>query len=765
MNARLKWAAVVVLAAALVGVLFLCRKRETRTVDDLLHYADGDLLSIVPSYEGDRILVSIRAADAVPGSAQIRYTLDASVPGKNSPLYTEPLSFPKGDWSSLPVVRAAVFCRGGTSPCYTKVIPAEADAELPEGMELVFITTDPDNLYGYERGIMIDGKTKDDYINNGGDYDALPSWAKPANFMQRGEDWIRDAHVTFLDRHGNLLGEQEVGLSVSGNASAYLPVKSLRLTAKWVGPQYGDFPISWLNLGTAGASALSQSREFNKIVLKNGGQDRDSTFLIMQTLYPLAREAGFADIVKSEPCLVYLNGSFYSYMLLQPHLNRDYLGDLYGVDDDLLEWNQFTEGGFRKSTGLNDLITRDPQDPEARDELEAIVDLDSLFLYYGFEMVSNNLDSILNNYGVWRYTGDPIPGMPWTDGRWRYLLYDLDRSYFFESESDAIDRMLKPDGSIYSPLLSWIVRYEPWRDRLVTVLMNLLNGPLSPETVADAMAREKAVLVADCDNPQFGGLIRQSLSGTSEAMYERLRRNAALRRDLVIINLRRHFSLPEDSYTLRLDVQGSGCVRIENLTVPSGTPFEAEYLSGCSVTLQAEPAPGQRFSHWLLDGKTIPDAALTIPAGQSGTVSVTLVTEQIPEAALVLNEVSANGKQDWFELKNVGAEPLYLGNLYISNRADPSSRCRMPGLTIEPGELLVFHCKHHTSLVGCLVNFNLKQGERICIFDADGSLLYDFNVPGMAEGETCGLDPDCGRPVWYSVPTPGEENPSFYVQP
>ena len=763
MNARLKWAAIVVLAAALVGALFLYRHRETRTVDDLLHYTDGDLLRIVPRYEGDRVLVEIRAADTVPDSAQIRYTLDASVPDKASPRYTEPLSFPAGDWSSLPVVRAAVFYRGGTSPCYTKVIPAEENAELPEGMELVFITTDPDNLYGYERGIMIEGKTKDDYINGGGDYDALPSWAKPANFMNRGESWIRDAHVTFLDQHGTLLGEQDVGLSVSGNASAYLPVKSLRLTAKWAGPQYEDFPISWLNLDTADASALSQSREFNKIVLKNGSQDRDSTFLITQSLYPLAREAGFAGVVKSEPCLVYLNGSFYSYMLLQPHLNRDYLGDLYGVDDDLLEWNQYTESSFRKSNGLNELIERDPQDPEARNELEALVDLDSLFLYYGFHLVCNNLDCILNNYGVWRYTGDPIPGMPWTDGRWRFLLYDLDRAYFFES--DAFDRMLRPDGSIYSPLLSWIVRYEPWRDRLVTVVMNLVNESLSPDAVTGAMEREKAVLEADCENPQFGALIRQSLSGTSEEMYERVYQNAATRREQVIAKLRSHFSLPEGSYTLHLDAQGSGGVRIGNLTVPLGTPYEAEFLSGCNVTLEAAPAPDRRFSHWLVDGREIRDAVLTIPAGQTGTVNVTLVTEPIPEARLVLNEVSANGKQDWFELKNVGTKPLYLGNLYISNRADQTGRCRMPGLTMEPGELLVFNCKHHTSLIGCLVNFNLKQGEHICIFDAAGSLLYDFVIPGMAEGESAGLDPDCGLRVWYSERTPGEENPSFYTGP
>ena len=766
MNSRLKWAAVAVLIAALIGSLFLFRRRETATVDDLLHYAHGDLIRILPSYDGDgQIRVRLEMDASVPKRAQIRYTLDCSVPDADSAVYTEPLTFPGGDWTTLPVVRASVFYNGAFSPVYTKVIPAETHTELPDGMRLIFLATDPDNLYGHERGILVEGKTKEDFINNGGDYDAQPDWAKPANYMQRGENWIRDGHATFLDSHGAVLGEQDVGISVSGHASAYLPVKSLRLTAKWVDPENGDFPASWLQLSRADASILSQSDEYNKIVLKNGGQDRDGgTFLITQSLYPLARAAGFADVVRSEPCLVYLNGSFYSYMLLQPHLNRDYLGDLYGVDDDLIEWYQFTEGAFCRLTGLNDILTRDPQDPAARQAVEDLVDLDNLLLYYSTEMVCNNLDSILNNYGVWRYIGEPIPGEPQTDGRWRFLLFDLDRSYYPET-ADAFDQMLDPDGAIYSSLLSWVVQYEPWRDRLITVAMNLVNNSLSPEAVTASIQREKALLTADCENPTFGPMMQQSLSGTSQKVYERVLKNAANRRDTVIAQLRSHFSLPDGVWTLRLEAQGRGGVQLENLTIPLTEPWETEYLAGCSVTVKALPAPDRRFSHWILNGETVTDEVLTIPAGQTGTVQLTLVTEPIPEARLVLNEVSVNGKQDWFELKNVGSEPIYLGDLIVSNRIDDPTRCRMPGLTMEPGELLIFNCKNHTSLLGCLVNFSLKQGERICIFDTAGNLLYNFNVPGMADGESSGLDPVCGLPVRYAAPTPGEENAAFFTQP
>ena len=50
----------------------------------------------------------------------------------------------------------------------------------------------------YETGIMVEGKTKDDFIAAGGDYDSLQPWQLPANFKQRGDAWIRDAYAEFF---------------------------------------------------------------------------------------------------------------------------------------------------------------------------------------------------------------------------------------------------------------------------------------------------------------------------------------------------------------------------------------------------------------------------------------------------------------------------------------------------------------------------------------------------------------------------------------
>ena len=91
------------------------------------------------------------------------------------------------------IIRAAVSYKDQLSQAYTKTVLQLENGALPEDMIIVSLSTDPDNLYDYETGIMVEGKTKDDFIAAGGDYDSLQPWQLPANFKQRGDAWIRDA--------------------------------------------------------------------------------------------------------------------------------------------------------------------------------------------------------------------------------------------------------------------------------------------------------------------------------------------------------------------------------------------------------------------------------------------------------------------------------------------------------------------------------------------------------------------------------------------
>ena len=764
MKRRLKWVLLLACAGALLGCLFWSTARERADLEQIRRFAGGDLLEFQAEYGPGTVTVQMTLAASFPDSAVIRYTTDGSTPTEESPVYSEPLVF-DADWSRLPVVRAVVYCGDEQTECFTRTFPAEAEMEFPENMRILLISTEEENLYSYETGILVEGKTKDDYIATHDDYDQLPTWQQPANYRMRGEDWIRPAHVEILDNRGNLLGQQDVGLSVAGGASATRPVKSLRLAAKWVNPDNKDFPAAWGDFPVRGASLLTMPGKYNKIVAKNGGQDRFSTFLITQVVYPQAVAAGFDATPDCVPALVYLDGVYYSYAILQPDINRDYLGNLFGLDKDQIEFKKTTENSLiRSDRRIAEALELEPGDPEGIGILKCCFELDQLLRYYAFEMVCNNRDVLSNNYGVWRWTGEENPNNPYTDGRWRFVLYDVDRAYAQDNQDAFLD-ILPEEGYLYSRLFHWILADEGCRERFLNICQSLVNVTLSPETVTAGIDRMRALQLGWMENPQVGDLIRTSFSEIREKTVAFFRQNASVRRDVVFRHLCSLLELGTGTCALELTGDAASAVELGGLTLPLGRTWSLTWLTDNPATLKALIAPGRVFRCWRVNGVEYPDEALRLDwdlLAAADPVRVELVTEPVEGPLLEVNEISARGDMDWVELKNVGSAPMDLGGLYISNRETKPNQCGLPWVVLEPGERIVLNCKNNMTLMGYLLNFNFSAGEHLYVNRADGTALLDFRIPYMGENETYGLDPATGKHVFYETATKGEENPTLY---
>lgn len=749
-------------AVLLLLVIRLTALREdSKLLDFISKESNRPLVEFSVEQNADTVSIVLSPAEGVPRDIKIYYTLDGSVPDTSDTCYEGPLVLPAGDMSKGVIIRAAVSYKDQLSQAYTKTVLQLENGALPEDMIIVSLSTDPDNLYDYETGIMVEGKTKDDFIAAGGDYDSLQPWQLPANFKQRGDAWIRDAYAEFYDNRGNLLGGQDVGISISGGASSYLDVKSFKLSANWNRTgETADFPASWFMTAATEQTEPLAVDSYNKIIVRNGGQDRDHTFLLWNVLSPLAKESGLIHVADAIPAIVYLNGEYYSYMCLQQHINRDYLGNLHGLNKELIVDNQFgSERELLAATGLNQLLQEDIQDPAIREQVEKIVDIDDLFLYYAFEMVANNLDWLHNNYRGWRYTGQAVEGNVFSDGRYRFILYDLDTC--LRSKPDQFSELMTKDSWYYSELLDFLLKYPGYREKFICNVLNLTNTTWSPESLCSRLSEEKEKLTTLKQNEKFGSLISKSLSETSEDSYNDIYNMALGRRNVVHEQLRHYFSC-ESAYTLSMSVDAPGsCIRLENMQVTYGSPYTGTYFVECGVTLRAEIGPGQEFDHWLVNGVVCETQDLYLDAAQvngSSFVEVTLCTRNCKSGKLVINEVYAKGNHDWIELKNVGSAPIDLSGMCISDNPDQPQKCALPQITMEPGELLVLLCKNNLTLAGNLVNFNLSEGEYLLLTQERGTQIDGLCIPNLPEGTSYGLSEKTGQYVLFSSPTKGEQN-------
>ncbi len=144
----------------------------------------------------------------------------------------------------------------------------------------------------------------------------------------------------------------------------------------------------------------------------------------------------------------------------------------------------------------------------------------------------------------------------------------------------------------------------------------------------------------------------------------------------------------------------------------------------------------------------------------------------LPAIPLFINEFMAdnagymsdeNGEfADWLEIFNAGAEPVYLGNKYLSDNPELPSRWRMPDLTLPAGGFAWFWADDDEEDGPNHTNFRLNaSGGSIGIYSSEEEQLYPVHVLqyGIQAGNlSSGLFPDAGEFQELSVPTPGWSN-------
>ena len=159
--------------------------------------------------------------------AKIFYSLDGSVPtSENGNEYTEPVYFEKGDFNTSYVLKVMAYTDDDESHLltHTYFVSEQIDNRFTT---LVFaISTDRDNLYGYENGILVEGKLRDDYIAEYGRRDIVPP--TPANFNLRGREAEREVYIEVFTPEGECVISQYGGMRPHGGWSRAADRKSLR---------------------------------------------------------------------------------------------------------------------------------------------------------------------------------------------------------------------------------------------------------------------------------------------------------------------------------------------------------------------------------------------------------------------------------------------------------------------------------------------------------------------------------------------------------
>ena len=355
----------------------------------------------------------------------IYYTTDGSTPTNKSKKYSDEINI-----TNTTVIRAIAYKDNYIeSEIESRTFVVGRKHDLP----VISISTDNVNLFG-SKGIFTKGPNAKPYYPYYG-----------ANFWKDIEVPISFEYY----ENGEMGLNFNAGMKVFGAWSRGEAQKSVAIyLRKKYGLQEVTYPFFSDNVNT-----------FTKFILRSGGQDFGKLKLKDAFLQQTVVGQMDLDIQDYRPVVVYFNGKYYGIYNIREKVDTTYVERHLGVKEgefDFIEKNSGVKSGsITEYNKLLDYVKKtDMKKDGVYEYLDSQIDLQELANYWVVEIFYDQFDPI------------NIKFYKTKEGKWRWILFDLDQSFFTWSYTT----------------IKWKLPFEPYAHGnnyyLNTTLMNrLIKNP------------------------------------------------------------------------------------------------------------------------------------------------------------------------------------------------------------------------------------------------------------------------------------------------
>lgn len=459
------------------------------------------VFSASSGYYGEPFLLSMDG-----GNNTVYYTLDASSPYTSGVKYEAavpivdrspldnyystlgPVSvtadpyIPAEPISKATVVRAVAKKDDGTFSKEAVAVYFVGDdiRRICTGTYTLSIVSDPQGLFSGKRGIYVTGNVWDmnrDRIA-GEDVDLHEV---PVNYNMRGRGWRRDARLILFDENGTCLYDEDGLINIRGGYGRSVIQKGFNLRPSDPGKKVFDGLFD--DTGSI-------------IALRTGSETDVYSTNFRDALNHRISEGLNIPVQKSHCCQVYLDGEYWGCYNLQEHMDSSFVEGRYSVPADNVNIIRLNGEPVAVSESERDLAQYDEVKSYAdghdlsNDDYYSgfcdMVDIDSLIDYYCTQLFFGNGDGYIYNNAMWRARKKGTGA--YKDGKWRFLLFDLDNTDAYGSTNGALEAAVDPFVEFtwieYDQFYLNLSQNKSFRQRMRNRMDELLAGDFSYERIS-----------------------------------------------------------------------------------------------------------------------------------------------------------------------------------------------------------------------------------------------------------------------------------------
>jgi hypothetical protein len=689
------------------------------------HFYDSDI----------EVTITTTHPDAV-----IHYTTDGSEPTVDSEIYTEPLFFRVPTTERLRVVplKAIATLDGTSTRPLVHTYFLNRDIEDRFDLLVISLSTNDEYLYDYDTGIFVEGATRAAFRQENPGRNFIPP--DPANFNWRGMDGERPVHVEVFTDDGTRVVSQAAGMRVHGGWSRASQYKPIRLIPRReYDPDRGRFHFDFFPDDVVSDEFGTPILRYDQLILRNGANDRDFAMIRHEVGSELARMAGLRATSPVRGVAVFLNGEYYGFSWLQVRFNEQYLQEIFSAPTREFQivgkgerWIDTDDEDEREAVRhFNSFADKNLRNDNVFAEFTSIVDVDEMLLYYALQMYLGNHDWPNNNLKRWRYVGPQEEGLaPELDGRWRYIVYDLDWILgLYEDRPDpnrpSFQQMVNSRHDRYSGLLVSLLKRPDMADKFAMILCDIAANIVTVENVRDQINKlygeaDKELEFA-FDSGKYAHWVSRDTVAHNHANMIRV---ATDRSTYVFNSLIEYFDWSNSMFTV--EVTGGKAV------IGTQTGTSSRYFSHLTIPVKPSLPEFSVFDHWVVNGEVIytPEITVSVNDARNGVVRIELVTkEEFP--VLIFTQAYGSSARNGCVLFNPGQDIVNTEGLFITNDLSNPFLWALPPAAISPGgalEMAGRGSNDASDLLKIRMGFNVREGRMLYLCDEDGNVLHTMRV-------------------------------------
>jgi hypothetical protein len=596
---------------------------------------------------------------------------------------------------STSVLKVKMFKEGyisGATECFNYLI--NENTNLP----VLTISSDIDNFFSPDHGIFND-------LN-----------------LQR--DIEIPAHFHYFDGKGNEYSSY-MGIKAHGSTSKLtIPMKSMRLYARY---RYGNgvFEFPFFD---------KYYTEHKRLVVRNAGQDWYYSYIrdAFVNLLSLKLDSSIAAAI--QPCVVYLNGSYWGLMYLQERVDEKMISKQYNINDENI--NFFEDSDMVQHGEYDDLKaftdTLNILDLSNEDDFEYVmskIDLMNYCNYAALRFFSLIIDWPCLNEKFWQSDG--------FDDKYRWLIYDSDISCGFSGQDNNFKNFY-PAQCLFSQSFIFLIKNKSFRTIFINHYCDLLNTFFHEDNtiklldslvnlISPEIQRHQAKWQESCvDWEDHIEKVRDFLRNRSLRAYESIQGNLFV----------------DDTISIRFVETGRGTYKINSIVIED-FDREYKYYRDIPVTITAIPDSGYYFKKWKTNH---------IPDSQSATfklqpshyeIEAEFFSEDEMENPIINEIMYRNSEQiesgDWFELYNPNPINISISEWTMKDDDDHIFTFSVGSFIEKKGYLVVsndsagfVNVYPEISNKTGYFDFGLGVDDMIRIYDRSGELVDSVNYSNIA---------------------------------